>query len=82
MPIVQAGLKHKVLTKQKMVLDKFREVLKLLGVLNQITAHPELSKKLLVAVNEYDATDVLGKISFVNPEALIAWWLISSVISA
>ena len=82
MPIVQAVLTHKVLNKPKMVLDKFREVLKLLGVLNQITAHPELSKKLLVAVNEYDATDVLGKISFVNPEALIAWWLISSVISA
>ena len=71
MPIVQAVLTHKVLNKPKMVLDKFREVLKLLGVLNQITAHPELSKKLLVAVNEYDATDVLGKISFVNPEAII-----------
>ena len=49
MPIVQAVLTHKVLNKPKMVLDKFREVLKLLGVLNQITAHPELSKKLLMS---------------------------------
>ena len=71
MPIVQAFLTHKVLTKPKMVLDKFIEVLKLLGVLNQITPHPELSKKLLVVVYEYDATDILDKISFVNPEAII-----------
>ena len=56
------------MTKRKVVLDQFREGLKLLGVLDQITAHPKLYEKLFVAVNEYDATDVLDKISFVNPD--------------
>ena len=68
MSIVQAVLTHIVLTKRKVVLDQFREGLKLLGVLDQITAHPKLYEKLFVAVNEYDATDVLDKISFVNPD--------------
>ena len=57
-----------VLTKRKVVLDQFREGLKLLGVLDQITPHPKLYEKLFVAVNEYDATDVLDKICFVNPD--------------
>ena len=68
MSIVQAVLTHIVLTKRKVILDQFREGLKLLGVLDQITAHPKLYEKLFVAVNEYDATDVLDKISFVNPD--------------
>ena len=68
MSIVQAVLTHIVLTKRKVVLDQFREGLKLLGVLDQITAHPKLYEKLFVAVNEYDATDFLDKISFVNPD--------------
>ena len=67
MSIVQAILTHIVLTKLKAVFDQFREGLKLLGVLDQITVHPKLYEKLFVAVNEYDATDVLDKISFVNP---------------
>ena len=69
MSIVQAVLIHIVLTKRKVVLDQFREGLKLLRVLDQITAHPKLYEKLFVAVNECDATDVLYKISFVNPDA-------------
>ena len=68
MSIVQAVLTHIVLTKRKVVLDQFREGLKLLGFLDQITAHPKLYEKLFVAVNEYDAADVLDKISFVNPD--------------
>ena len=50
-----------------MVFDQFREGLKLLGVLDQITVHPKLYEKLFVAVNEYDATDILDKISVVDP---------------
>ena len=46
MPIMQAVLAHIVLTKRKVVLDQFREGLKLPGVLDQITAHPELYEKL------------------------------------
>ena len=65
--IAQAVLTHIVLTKRKLVLDQFRG-LKLSGVPDQITAHPKLYEKLFVAVNEYDATDVLDKISFVNPD--------------
>ena len=51
-----------------MVLDQFREVLKLLRFLYQITAHSKLYEKLFAAVNEYDATNVPDKISFVNPD--------------
>ena len=58
----------KVLTKRRVVLDQFRERLKLLGVLDQVTSHPKLYEKPFVAVNEYDATDVLDKTSFVNPD--------------
>ena len=68
MSIVQAVLTHIVLTKRKVVLDQFRKGLKLLKVLDQITADPKLYEKLFGAVNEYDATDVFNKISFVNPE--------------
>ena len=66
MSIVQAVLTHIVLTKRKVVLDQFREGLKLLGVLDQITAHPKLYEKLFSAVNEYNATDVLDKVSLGN----------------
>ena len=48
---MQAFLTHIVLTKLKVVLDQFREGLKLLGVLNQITAHPKLYEQLFVVVN-------------------------------
>ena len=65
---MQAVLTHIVLTKRKVVLDQFREGLKLLGGLDQITAHPKLYEKLFVAVNEYDVTDVVDKISFVDPD--------------
>ena len=68
MSIVQAVLAHVVLTKRKVVLDQFREGSKLLGVLDQTTAYPKLYEKLFVAVNEYDAADVLDKIFFVNPD--------------
>ena len=47
MSIVQAVLTHIVLTKRKVVLDQFREGLKLLGVLDQITAHPKLYENSL-----------------------------------
>ena len=49
------------LVKRKVVLEQFREGLKLLEVLPQ-----KLSKKLFVSVNENDATDFLDTISFVN----------------
>ena len=49
MSIVQAVLTHIVLTKRKVILDQFREGLKLLGGLDQITAHPKLYEKLFVA---------------------------------
>ena len=51
-----------------MVLDQFKEGLKLLGGLDQIIAYPKLYEKLFVAVNEYDATDVLDQISSANPD--------------
>ena len=44
--IVPAVLVHIVLTKQKVVLDQFKECLKLLEVLDQITTHPKLYEKL------------------------------------
>ena len=44
--IVLAVLAHIVLTKQKAVLNQFKESLKLLGVLDRITAHPKLYEKL------------------------------------
>ena len=65
---MQVFLTHIVLTKRKVVLNQFREGFKLLGVLDQIKAHPKLYEKLFKAVNEYDATDVLDKTSFVNPD--------------
>ena len=68
MSIVQAVLTHVVLIKRKLVLDQFREGLKLLRALEQITAHPKLYQKLFVDVKEYDPTDVLDKISFLNSD--------------
>ena len=65
---MQAVLRYIVLTKQEVVLDQFREGLKLLGVLDQITAHPKLYEKLFVAVAVYDTTDDLDRISFANPD--------------
>ena len=44
---MQAVLRHIVLTKQEVALDQFRG-LKLLGVLDQITAHPKLYEKLSI----------------------------------
>ena len=39
MSLVQAALMHMVLTKRKVVFDQFREGLKLLECLDQITAY-------------------------------------------
>ena len=66
MSIVIGILIHIVLTKRKVVLDRFREGLKLLGVLDYITAHSKLYEKRFEAVNELDVTDVLDKIYFLN----------------
>ena len=66
MSIVIGILINIVLTKRKVVLDRFREGLKLLGVLDYITAHSKLYEKRFEAVNELDVTDVLNKIPFLN----------------